>query len=238
MKNYFESGDGQPTNQLATKWYTDLTETLNKTYKKQMELSIDMSNFILNNTISKERTTMAENFLNTKFLKSNAELFEKKFEIFSDLTKKMLGFTYGSFFNEKGTNSFTNTISESIISIYEKQIKQTKELNNYVLEILEKSPNLNSSVLIKNVRENIDNNLDASLETIKTLLKPVNNNSEYLSGTNKKVLDEISKQIDLVTKPSLSFWSDFMTSMEPILKAGQKEKSQESNMSTTKETKG
>ena len=235
MKNYFESGYGHLTNQLASKWFSDIAETLNKTYKKQMDLSIDMSNQLLNNSIIKESPTLTEGFWGMKILKSNSELFEKNLEMLSDLTKKMFGFNYGTFFNEKETNTFSDKISESIISTYEKQTRQIKEFNNFIFEMLGKNTGLDASVLIKNFRKISEDSLDASLENIKTLLKPNNKNSQYLAEANKKVLDEVTKQFDLISKSNLKFWSDFMTSIGQISKMEQKEKTHESKTNTMKE---
>ena len=257
MENYFESGNGHLTNQLASKWYSDLAETLNKTYKRQMDMSIEMSNQLLKNPISTENPALAEEFFGMKILKNNSELFRKNVEMFSDLSKKMLTSTFDAIYNGKETNSISDKISDSITEIYEKQTKQIKEFNNNVLEALEKSSNVDYTLLMKNFKKNIEESMDSSLASIKTLLKPENKNSEYFAEANKKMLDDITRQMDWISKSSLTFWTDFMTSFGQLAKVGQTgkqaekqpemktemktekqtEKMQETKMSPMKETK-
>lgn len=225
MKNNFESGNGH-IKSMGMPLIKDIAETMNETYKKQMEMSTEMYNQLIGVPFSKEKTPTVESFWGTNSFKSNLNFFEKNMEMYSDLFKKMTSLTFDPIYSGKEINSFSDKMYESIIGIYEKQIKQIKEFNNYFIEAVEKNTkgsSIDSSHLIKNFKNNMDENLDSYLTTAKIILKP----------DNKTLLQEMNKQIDSAFKSNLTYWSDLIISMSKGLKGQQKE----THEKTVKETK-
>jgi len=148
-----------------------------------MEMSVEMYNQLIE-PFSKENAALNEDLFGMKFFKNNLNLFTKNIEMYSDFVKKLSSSTTDSFFKEKEINAVTDKMFESISGIYEKQIKQMKEFNNYLFEAMEKSTKgttLGSTHMIENFKINSQENLDSALNTIKIILKP----------GNKKLLEEI-----------------------------------------------
>lgn len=224
MRNNFASGNGHSKNPETL--YTNVTEAMNETIKKQMDISAKMYNQLIGVPFSNEKTAFNNDFLTAKLFKSNSDIFEKNMEMYSDLTKRMTSFFTGSFYKEKEINNYSDKIFEMITENYEKQIHKMKEFNNHFFEALEKNTKGTSfdySHMIELLNNSMKVNLDSSLATFKSILKP----------NNKKMWEEINTQIDSTMKSNLSLWSDLITSMG---KAPKKE-SKETHEKTVKETK-
>lgn len=224
MRNNFASGNGHAKNPETL--YTNVTEAMNETIKKQMDISAKMYNQLIGVPFSNEKTAFSDDFLTAKFFKSNSDFFEKNMEMYSDLTKRMTSFFTGSFYKEKEINNYSDKIFEMITENYEKQIYKMKEFNNYFFEALEKNTkgtSFDSSHMIEILNNSIKANLDSSLATFKSILKP----------NNKKMWEEINAQIDSTMKSNLTLWSDLIISMNKV----PKKESKETNGKTVKETK-
>ena len=209
MRNNFESGNGHA--KTSETLIADVTEAMNKTLKKQVDISVEMYNQLIGVPFLSERTTLGDDLFATKFYKSNFNLFEKNLEMYSDLTKKMTSMFTGAFFNEKEMTNYSDKNFENVTEIYERQIYKIQELNNYFFETLEKNTrgtSLDSSHMLEIFRENIKENLDASIDTFKSISKP----------NNKKMWVEINSQIDSMLKLNLTLWSDLILSMNKLMK--------------------
>lgn len=224
MRNNFASGNGH--SKTPETFYTNVTEAMNETIKKQMDTSAKMYNQLIGAPTANEKTTFNNDFLTAKFFKSNSDLFEKNMEMYSDLTKRMTSFFTGSFYKEKEINNYPDKIFEMVTENYEKQIYKMKEINYYFFKALEKNTkgtSFDSSHMIELLSNSVKANLDSSLATLKSILKP----------NNKKMWEELNNQIDSTMKANLTLWSDLIISMN---KASKKE-SKETHEKTTKETK-
>ncbi|MES2285231.1 MAG: hypothetical protein V4547_06040 [Bacteroidota bacterium] len=224
MKNNFGSGNGHA--KTSETLYTNVTEAMNETIKKQMDISAKMYNQLIGGPFLNKETIFSDDLLTTKFFKTNLNFVEKNMEMYSDLTKTMTSLFTGSLNKEKGINNYSDNLFESVTEIYEKQIYKMKELNNYFFEALEKNikgTSFDSSHVFEILNNGIKENLDSSLTTFKSIMKP----------NNKKMLEEISSQIDSTWKANLTLWSDLMNSMTKLAK----KESNETNGETMKETK-
>lgn len=222
MKNNFGSGNGHSKTPEA--YYTNVTEAMNETIKKQMDISAKMYNQLID-PFSIKKTHLSDDLADT-FFKNNTNFLEKNMEMYSDLTKKMTSFFTGSFFKEKEINNYSDKIFELITGSYEKQIYKMKEFNDHFFEALEKKTKGTSfdySHMNEILNKSIQENLDSSLMTFKSIMKP----------NNKKMWEEINSQIDSTWKANLTLWADLMNSMTKIAK----KESKETNGKTTKETK-
>ncbi|MDO9185916.1 MAG: hypothetical protein Q7W13_07885 [Bacteroidia bacterium] len=227
MRNNFGSGNGHAKSSEAL--YNNITEAMNETLKKQMEVSAKMYNQLIAVPFSNEKTAFSDDFLTAKFFKSNSDLFEKNMEMYSDLTKRMTSFFTGSFYKEKEINNYSDKIFEMVTENYEKQIYKMKELNNYFFEALEKNTKGTSfdySHMIELLNNSMKANLDSSLDTFKSILKP----------NNKKMWEEINTQMDATLKSNLTLWSDLMGAMSKVSKKESKETHEKTAKETKKET--
>lgn len=228
MKNYLRSGNGH-LKSLETPLLKDISEAMNKTIKNQMEMSAEMYDNLIGVTASKEKINPMEGIFSMKLFKSNADLFEKNVGIYSDLAKKMMGFSYDTVYKNNETNSFSNKIPQMLTEIFEKQTKQIEELNNNFLEAIEKytkDTSIDSTPLIENIKNNIQENLDLSLNVTKTILNP----------NNKIPWAEMNKQMDSILKSNLTFWSDLLISITNGSKKEQKVTHEEKMRETKKES--
>ena len=75
MRNNFASGNGHSKNPETL--YTNVTEAMNETIKKQMDISSKMYNQLIGVPFSNKKTDFNNDFLAAKFFKSNSDLFEK-----------------------------------------------------------------------------------------------------------------------------------------------------------------
>lgn len=227
MKNYLRSGNGH-LKSLETPLLKDISEAMNKTIKNQMEMSTEMYDSLIGVTTSKEKTNPIEGIFSMKLFKSNADLFAKNVEIFSDLAKKMMGFSYDTFYKDYETNSFSNKMPQMLTEIFEKQTKQIEKLNNNFLEAIEKytkETSIDSSPLIENIKNSLQENLDLSLNVTKTILNP----------NNKIPWAEMNKQMDSILKSNLTFWSDLLISINKGTEKEEKENHHEKMKETKKE---
>lgn len=230
MKNYLRSGNGH-IKSLETPLLKDISEAMNKTIKNQMEMSTEMYDSLIGVPTSKEKTNPFEGIFSLNLFKSNADLFEKNVRIFSDLAKKMMGSSYDTFYKNNETNSFSTKIPQMLTEIYEKQTKQIEELNNNFLEAVEKytkETSIDSSPLIENIKNNIQENLDLSLNVTRTILNP----------NNKIPWAEMNKQMDSILKSNLTFWSDLLISINKETKKEGNETHHEKMKETKKESLG
>ncbi len=225
MRNNFGSGNGHA--KTSETLYTNVTEAMNETIKKQVDISAKMYDQLIGGPFLNKKTPFSD-YLGTTFFKSNANFFEKNMEMYSDLTKRMTSLFTGSFYKEKETNNYSDKIFEMITESYERQIYKMKEFNDHFFEALENNTNgtsFDSSHMIEILNNGIKENLDSSLVTFKSLMKP----------NNKKMLEEISSQIDSTWKVNLTLWSDLMNSMTKIANKEPKETNGESMKETRKE---
>jgi hypothetical protein len=206
MKNYFSSENGHSREQLATRWADDVAETMNQTYKKQLEMSAELYNRMFGTSFSKDRTAADGNNFGMKLWENNINMAEKVMDIYSDWMKQMAGFTTNSFYNEKNWKALSERITENTIENCERQIDQLKEFNNYFIDTLESSSrgtNLEASNVIKNFRKSTEENLDLFLNTVKAVLKP----------GDKELLSEINEQVDSIAKLNFQVWTDLLTTV-------------------------
>lgn len=227
MKNNLGSENGQ-TKILETPLITNISETMNETYKKQMEISTEMYNQLLGIPFSKEKTTQNEDYYDMNFFKNTLSLFEKNIETYTDLMKRISLFTIDSFYREKETIDYSEKVFESLVGMNEKQMMQIKEFNSIFFEALEKNnkgTSFDSSPIIATLKNKIEENLDSSMNTLKTILKP----------NNKNLWTEINSQMNSVIKSNLTFWSDIIISMNKVTKQEQKESNEKAKKETKKE---
>ncbi|MES2138320.1 MAG: hypothetical protein V4511_01330 [Bacteroidota bacterium] len=224
MRNNFGSGNGHTKASEAL--YTNVTEAMNETIKKQMDISAKMYDQLIGGSFLNKKNAFSDDHLATNFFKSNANFFEKNMEMYSDLTKRMTSLFTGSFYKEKGINNNSDKFFEMITESYERQIYKMKKFNDHFFEALEnntKGTSFDSSHMMEILNKSIKENLDSSLITFKSIMKP----------NNKKMLEEISSQIDSTWKANLTLWSDLMNSMTKIANKEYKK----TNDNTMKETK-
>lgn len=228
MKKYFGSENGH-TKSLETPLFKDISDSINKTYKKQMGMSAEMYDQLIGVPLSKEKTFPMEDFFSMKILKSNTELLRNSIETYSDFGRKMMEFRYGPFFIKTENKIFTDKTIEMLLDIFEKQTDQIKEFNNYFLDTMEKTTkgtSLDSSHMIENIKKNIQDNMDSSLNSARIMLKP----------DNKKLLEEINEEVDSFFKTNLLFWTDLFYSFSNVSKKEVKETREEKMKETIKET--
>lgn len=226
MRNNFGSGNGHA--KTSETLYTNVTEAMNETIKKQMDISAKMYNQLKGGPFLNKETIFGDDYLSTTFFKNNANFFEKNMEMYADLTKKMSSFFTGSFYKEKEINNNSDKIFEMVSASYEKQIYKMKEFNDHLFEALEKNTkgtSFDSSHVFEILNNVIKENLDSSLTTFKSIMKP----------NNEKMWEEINSQMDSALKTNLTLWSDLMNSMTKIAKKESKETNGEAMNETKKE---
>ena len=209
MKNNFGSSNGHA--KTSETLIADVKEAMNKTLKKQMNFSVEMYNQLIGAPSINETSAFGNDLIDAKFYKSNLNLFKKNLEMYSDLTKGMTSLFTDSFYKEKEMTNYSDKIFENLTESYERQILKIQDFNNYFFETLEKNmggTSMDSSHTLEIVRENIKENLDTSLETFQSMLKP----------NNKKMWEEINTQIDSMLKLNLTLWSDLILSMNKLMK--------------------
>lgn len=227
MKNNFGSGNGHAKN--SESHYTNVTEAMNETIKKQMDISAKIYNQLIGAPFSNKKTAFSDDYSAPNFFKSNSNFFEKNMEMYSDLTKRLTSLFTSSFYKEIETNNYSDKIFEMITENYEKQIHKMKEFNNHFFEVLEKNTkgtSFDSSHMIEILSNSIKANLDSSLTTFKSILKP----------NNKKMWEEINAQIDGTWKSNHKLWSDLMISMGKVSKKESKETHEKTAHETNKES--
>lgn len=215
MKNYFESGNGHEKGKMGSRWLTDISESVNKTYQKQMDMSRDIYNQLIGVPFSAERTNLNEESFTANMYKSSVNLFQKNMGIYSDLISKLTSSSNDTFFKEKDMEKISERMYDDYVKIYEIQIKQLKEFSKHYLDAIEKNKgemSEESSDIIDSLKNNIDENLDSSLRAVKIVLKP----------NNKRLAEDINKEMENVVKSNLSFWSDLIISMGKLAKEERK----------------
>lgn len=228
MRNNFGSGNGHA--KTSETLIADVKEAMNKTLKKQMDISVEMYNQLIGVPSINERTNLSDDLFATKFYKSNFNLFEKNLEMYSDLTKRMTSLFTDSFYKEKEMTNYSDKIFENVTEIYERQVYKIQDFNNYFFETLEKNiggTSLDSSHMLEIFRENIKENLNASIDTFKSISKP----------NNKKMWVEINTQIDSMLKLNLTLWSDLVLSMNKLMKDRTQETSDKARRETNESTR-
>lgn len=212
MKN-FNSENNHSSDKTAT-WFSNLTETINNTYKKQLDISADLYNQFLIFPFTKETSAALEDLSGMKFLKNNISQAEKNIEKFTDLMAQTNRLTMEPFFKVQPELSAEKT-SENAVNFYESQIGIMKNMNSYFFEIWQNNSEktvVDYSDVIKKFRTNIEKNMDFAVDSAKIISK----------SDNKNFLQDMNKQFDIIAKTNLEFWSDAMNSLNEISKKSQK----------------
>ncbi|MES2593649.1 MAG: hypothetical protein V4608_17325 [Bacteroidota bacterium] len=213
MKNF--TSENNHSSEKASTWFTDITESINNTYKKQLNMSVDLYNQFLSFPFTKETTAAMEDLSGMKFLKNNINQAEKNIEKFTDLMLQTNRLSTESFFSAK-PEFISEKTTENISNFYESQIEIMKNLNSYFFEIWKTNSEqtlADYSTIIKKFSENVEKNLNFAAESAKSIS----------TSDNKSSLEGLNKQFDQMAKVNLEFWTDAMNSLNKVSVKSQKD---------------
>lgn len=195
------------------KGFSDVNENVMDMYTKQLNLMTGFYNNFLNPIISNNKGwNIGQDF--------GSNLFN------TDLTK-----AFSNPFNGMGAGS-----SNPFLSSFDKMYKQMMGYNHNLLLAFNSQANGNHidwSEISKKYMETVENRLEASKSIFNSISEACNAKVNSSIEANKKAMEEISSQFNLVIKQNQKFWADMLEMYQAPLH-GENKNSKESTHNETK----
>ena len=185
---------------MANKWLNDANASMMDVYKKQLNIvSGFYSNFF--NSFSGEN----KNIWNPA--KTFTDLFSNNAGMKSMFTP------FGGFGLDSGfTNPFSSAFSNPFSNPLDKIFKQMTDYNQTLSSFSGQFGNENSgwSSINEKYQKTIAKEFEASKGLLNTLIDGYKKQAETSIEANKKLQEEINKQISLIVKLNQQFWSEIL----------------------------
>lgn len=207
---------------MSTKTFSETQEKVNKAFKETSDLFIKTSSSLMDSyseqmnkgyEFYKKMTEAAKHDGKDKWedmTKDSADFLEKAITSTSKLSKEIMEKTF-SVFSEKEWSSLSKKSIDEILNIFTKQAEQSRDFGVQFLEVMEKGEVLSpenfkkqSDRFNKLINESIHN----SGSTIKDLIASYNKQASFTQEANKKLMNNIQQQMDLLAKAHQKFTED------------------------------
>lgn len=203
MTNYQFSENGHTAEAFGTKLTSDIAETMNQAYKRQMEMSTQFYNRIFDMPVLKDNIAPGENFWGLRVWQNNMSMAKHSLDTYTNWAKQMGVYSVTS--SQQKTEVFSKDLIEKFIENYERQIQEIKEFNNLFIDSLAQTSHVayeHTSRIIQNFKKSTENNLDLFMHTVKGLLLP-----------DQNIFLQVTKEIDAITKLNFEIWADLVEIM-------------------------
>lgn len=194
----------------AMKWFTDNTLKMTDMYTQQLNQSFEAYNKFFKSTFPAGKTGWSPTETVSEAVKKNTELFLNNLKTFSEKSQETINNTISTFteFNKK--NEFPEGSIKNIVNTYENQILQMIDYNKQLFETLEKelhSKHFDIDELIEKSAKKMKHDFETSREAVKKFIDTYSNKTDYSLGANKKLVEEINKQIEHLVASNKDFWA-------------------------------
>lgn len=195
----------------AFNWFSESSQNFGETYKKQLNYSFDIYKKFYETSLGLGKNTLEFDSKGFDFLQKNMEMYIKNIEIYSNLSKEILESTINSMKKNNGFIVINEDFVDAIYHAFNHQAKNMININQNFIESLNdsgKSFNVNLASVSQKLQKKMEENFETSRSTFKSFLDSYSklNNAAFTSDTH--FIEEINKQIDLITKGNMKFWSE------------------------------
>lgn len=198
----------------SQKWFNTTTSLMIDAYTKQFNLGLDIYKKWLDTPFN---VGLSDDPL--KFYQLNIDFYKKNSDKITNLSTDMIKTTLESFNKqadskqydsvEKWYEEIVNTITET----FNKQTKLAVEFNENYFDTVKnqfKDVKIDFDTYSENLQNILQNNVHVSEESIKTILETYSKQKDWSSETNDKMLKDINKLTDFMTKSMLTFWTEML----------------------------
>ena len=200
----------------SMKWFSESAKAITATYNKQLELSSDIYKKFMEASLNAGKEN---NF------KPVMELFHKRIELFktgleknSSLFKELIKTSVENF-SKSSDGLWSAEKTEMIMKTCRKQLELLTDSHQDYFDMLSKQmKEANVNIDWKKINEKFHNNLNESMEasqaSIKSILESYKKQADTSSEANKKLLAEINKLIDTSSSTTVAFWKEMMETIK------------------------
>lgn len=194
----------------AMKWFTDNTLKMTEMYSKQMNQSLEAYNKFFSTSFPIGKTGWMSNEIVSEALKKNTEIFLNNLKTFSDKSQETINNTISTFSDFNKKNDFSEGSIKNIVNTYEDQILQMIDYNKQLFERLEKelhSKHFDIDALIEKSAKKMKHDFESSRDAVKKFIEAYSTKTDFSLNANKKLVEEINKQIENLVASNKEFWT-------------------------------
>lgn len=209
--------DSNPTGKInelennAMKWFTDNTLKMTEMYTKQINQSVEAYNKFFNTSFPIGKTGWNPNETISDVMKKNAELFLNNLKMFSEKSQETIDNSISTFSDFNKKHDLSEGTIKNIVTTYENQILQMIDYNKQLFGTLEKelhSKHFDVDDLIEKSANKMKHDFETSREAVKKFIETYSTKTDFSLNANKKLIEEINKQIEKLVESNKEFWTN------------------------------
>lgn len=201
----------------AMKWFTDNTLKMTEMYTKQINQSFETFNKFFSTGFPLGKTGWMPNETVSEVLKKNTEMFLHNLKTFSEKSEETINNTISTFTDFNKKNDFSEGGIKNIVNTYEDQILQMIDYNKQLFETLEKelhSKHFDIDALIEKSAKKMKQDFETSRDAVKKFIETYSTKTDFSPSANKKLVEEINKQIEHLVESNKEFWTNTINYFE------------------------